>query len=143
MNFIAVFFLKIFGAIIGNALRPSYSFHQKSYVNLSNMDKVKQLETWRIKNGHRKGWLYYKCKEQDLLNEYYQLYPKQTNVIKNTTIADIDNTMFSFGKYRGILVKDVWNSDKHYIQWLFNNVNLDDYPNEEYVLEYLKNNNII
>ncbi len=59
---------------------------------------------------------------------------KSLNQVKDEGII-----RFSFGKYFGKPVEEIWHSDKGYIDWLRENVDLTRYPNEELMIEELLN----
>jgi len=44
----------------------------KKYIprKYSDEERYQFLENKRIRNGYKKGWLYYRCKEEGLLDEY-------------------------------------------------------------------------
>ena len=33
-----------------------------------------------------------------------------------------------FGKYRGLDITDIYESDQSYVEWIWDNMNLDSYP---------------
>ena len=47
------------------------------------------------------------------------------NILKEITIEDANNYRFSFGKYKGESIADVWDLDEGYIDWLVNNEKTD------------------
>ena len=49
---------------------------------------------------------------------------------------------FSFGKYKGEPVEKIWKSNKGYIDWLRENIDLTKYPNEEFAIENLVNSEV-
>ncbi len=123
--------------IIFQLLFPKKVYYKKNFKNLSSKDRVKQLEKRRQIKGYRKEWLYYRCKEEDLLKEYNSLYKSNTSKIKNKKFKNDSRIKFSFGKYRGKPIKEVWENDNHYARWVLNQEWLDDYPEIQYELENL------
>ncbi|GAA3622756.1 hypothetical protein [Flavivirga jejuensis] len=140
MRILLVFFFQIFGYLIRAIFRGSTPRKQynNSYKTLSDFDKVKFLERRRQYKGYKKAWLYYRCKEEGLLKIYNKLYKD----VEEKPQSNVETARFSFGKYKGQLVKEVWDNDKAYIDWLRENVEFDKYPNEEMALESLIENTI-
>lgn len=137
MNAFLIFCLKIFEYTLGflfYSLRGSKK-RRYNFTSLSNIDKVKYLEKRRQLKGYKQKWLYYRCRDEKILDAYYKLFPHE-KVITTNRYDDIE---FTFGKYKGKLVEYIWNSDKNYIEWLRDNVDLSRYPNEEYAIEQLLN----
>tara|TARA_R110002074_G_scaffold104070_1_gene224670 strand:+ start:8150 stop:8575 length:426 start_codon:yes stop_codon:yes gene_type:complete len=132
MKAIAIFFLNVFQNIIGMTFGWLFSpkTNQHSYRALSDIDKVKYLEKRRQYKGYKKQWLYYRCREEGLLETYYKLF--KTEFEKQDT-----GTRFSFGKYQGRFVEEVWKSDKKYIKWLSSQDWLDEYLNENDMIHEL------
>lgn len=85
--------------------------NRNSYKSLSDMDKVKFLEKRRQLKGYKKQWLYYRCREEGLLDAYHKLF-------KIETASKFEATKFSFGKYKGEFIEAIWESDTSYIKWL-------------------------
>jgi len=113
MKTIAIFFLNVIqntlGITFGWFLRSGTN--RNSYKSLSDKDKVKYLEKRRQYKGHKKQWLYYRCREEGLLDAYHKLF-------KTETACKFEATKFSFGKYQGEFIEAIWESDKGYIKWL-------------------------
>ncbi|WP_348718413.1 MULTISPECIES: exodeoxyribonuclease X C-terminal domain-containing protein [Tenacibaculum] len=68
--------------------------------------------------------------------------PKRENYSKRKRTISLPKDgiiRFSFGKYRGQPVKKIWNSNRQYIDWLRENVDMTKYPNEEFMIELLFN----
>lgn len=129
MKTLAIFFLNVIQNILGMTFgwlfRPKTK--RNSYKALSDVEKVKYLEKRRQYKGYKKQWLYYRCREEDLLETYRKLF--------KTEVEGQDlGTKFSFGKYRGEFVEDIWESDREYINWL---------SQQEWLVEYLDENDII
>ncbi|TGV03350.1 exodeoxyribonuclease X C-terminal domain-containing protein [Flavivirga rizhaonensis] len=129
MKVLAIFLLNVFQNIIGMTFgwlfRPKTK--RNSYLGLSDIDKVKYLEKRRQYKGYKKQWLYYRCREEGLLDAYRKLF-------KNELDQQDSGTKFSFGKYKGQFVEDVWESDREYINWL---------SRQEWLAEYLDENDMI
>mgnify|MGYP001450764768 CR=1 FL=1 len=88
---------------------------------------LKYLEKRRQYKGYKKQWLYYRCREEGLLETYYKLF--------DTEVEGQDSgTKFSFGKYRGEYVEAIWESDKEYINWL---------SQQEWLAQYLDESDMI
>ncbi|TWP24284.1 hypothetical protein ETU10_03300 [Apibacter muscae] len=65
---IVKFFLDFIRWILGiNHSNKKYKLRK-----YSNKERYQFLENKRIRNGYKKGWLYYRCKEEGLMNEYYK-----------------------------------------------------------------------
>lgn len=142
MGILVVFFFKIFEFILGAMFRSLFSrrTYRNNFRALSNMDKVKYLERIRQYKGYKKRWLYFRCKEKGLLKEYNHLFKiNETEQQETKTMIYKNGVEFSFGKYKGKAIKEVWKYDKSYIKWVYQNVNFDDYPFEEMVIEKLVN----
>jgi uncharacterized protein (DUF3820 family) len=126
---LAILFLNVLQNILGMAFgwlsRPKNK--RNSYKALSDVDKVKYLEKRRQYKGYKKQWLYYRCREKDLLETYHKLF-------KTDGKGQDSGTKFSFGKYRGGFVEDVWESDREYINWL---------SQQEWLAEYLDESDMI
>jgi uncharacterized protein (DUF3820 family) len=113
---------------LGWLLRSKTNRH--SYKVLSDIDKVKYLEKRRQYKAYDKGWLYHRCREKDLLEAYLKLFRADTK--KHDT-----GTKFSFGKYRGELIEEIWESDKNYIQWLSKQDWIAEYSDESDMIHEL------
>jgi hypothetical protein len=100
---------------------------RNSYKALSDAKKVKYLEKRRLYKGYKKQWLYYRCREEGLLEIYHKLF--KTEVERQDS-----GTKFSFGKYRGEFIEDIWGSDREYINWL---------SQQKWLTEYLEENDMI
>lgn len=141
MRILIIFFLNVFQNILGmtfGALFPRKKY-QSNYKALSKIDKVKYLERRRQYKGYKKKWLYYRCKEEGLLQEYNKLYKSDIKLLEDKREI-IDNTIkFSFGKYKGRPVEEIWKLDIGYIDWVRDNVDLSEYPDEEFAFEELFN----
>lgn len=129
MKSLAIFFLNVIqntlGMIFGWLFKPETK--RQTYKALSDDEKVKYLEKRRQYKGYKKKWLYHRCKEEGLLNAYNKLF--QSEIIEEDS-----GTKFSFGKYRGEFVEDIWESDREYINWL---------SQQEWLAEYLDENDMI
>lgn len=139
MRIAIVFIVKIFEFLMFRSLRTE-SFrksHSNNFAKLSNVDKVKILEQRRQAKGYRSQWLYYRCREEGLLNEYNALFKQ--NVESRSNGNEWKGVVFSFGKYKGQLVKNVWKKDKEYINWLDKQDWLCDYPDEGQEIFEIKN----
>ena len=101
--------------------------NRNSYKSLSDMDKVKHLEKRRQLKGYKKQWLYYRCREEGLLDAYHKLF-------KTEMASNFEATKFSFGKYKGEFVEAIWESDKVYIKWL---------SQQKWLAQYLDENDMI
>ena len=113
MRAIAIFFLNVLqntlGMTFGWLFKPKTK--RNSFKVLSDVEKVKYLEKRRQYKGYKKQWLYYRCREEGLLETYYKLF--------DTEVEGQDSgTKFSFGKYRGEYVEAIWEFDKEYVNWL-------------------------
>lgn len=139
MRILFVFFLKIFEFILGAIFRSMFprKTYKNSYRALSNMDKVKYLEKRRQYKGYHKGWLYYRCKDEGLLKEYNQLVKPNADTLLEKNYQRDTRTKFSFGKYRGKPIEEVWEGDKDYVKWVQRQEWLDEYPEIENVIEHL------
>ena len=71
--------------------------------------------------------MYYRCREEGLLEAHRKLF--ETKIDKQDS-----GTKFSFGKYRGEFVEDIWESDREYINWL---------SSQDWLAEYLDENDMI
>lgn len=98
---------------------------------------MKFLEKRRQLKGYRKQWLYYRCKEEGLLKEYNQLFKKDVDKLLSKSYKKDVRVKFSFGKYRGKPVEDVWYADRDYAKWVSRQEWINDYPEIEYTLETL------
>lgn len=100
------------------------------------MEMVKILERRRQKRGYKKHWLYYRCKEEGLLVEYYKLFPNRHSVKHmNQDFGYSEFLRFSFGKYQGKAIDEIWEKDRQYIEWLAEQ-DLSPYPEiGEYIRE--------
>lgn len=101
--------------------------NRNSYKSLSDMDKVKYLEKRRQFKGYKTQWLYYRCREEGLLDGYHKLF-------KTETASKFEATKFSFGKYKGEFIEAIWESDKGYIKWL---------SQQKWLAQYLDENDLI
>ena len=133
MRILMIFFLKTFGFFLGGIFRSLFprKAHRSNYSALSNVDKVKLLEKRRQYKGYRKEWLFYRCKEEGLLKEYNQLFTPEVRKLDEKSHNGNPIVKFSFGKYKGEPVNDVWNYDRGYIKWAYENADLSQYPYEE------------
>jgi len=113
MKTIAIFFLNVLQNILGMTFGLLFPRNTKrnSYKTLSDVEKVKYLEKRRQYKGYKKQWLYYRCREEGLVETYYRLF-------KTEAVEQDSGTKFSFGKYQGEFVEDIWESDREYISWL-------------------------
>ena len=129
MRAIAIFFLNVLQNILGMTFGLLFPRKTKrnSYKALSDVDKVKYLEKRRQCKGYKKQWLYYRCREEGLLEAYNELF--KTELEKQDS-----GTKFSFGKYRGEFVEDIWESDKEYVNWL---------SQQDWLAQYLDESDII
>jgi|SRR6056297_1416093 len=113
MKAIAIFFFNVLQNILG--ITFGWLFGAKpnrySYKTFSNLDKVKYLEKRREFKGYNEQWLYYRCREEGLLDAYHKLF-------KTETAYKFEATKFSFGKYKGEFIEAIWESDNAYIRWL-------------------------
>lgn len=109
--------------------------YRHNFASLSDTDKVNHLEKRRQLKGYKPKWLYYRCRDENILDAYYKLFP-QEKIVTTNKYKDIE---FTFGKYKGKLVEYIWNKDKNYIDWIRNNIDLSNYPNEEFAIEQLFN----
>ncbi|GMN08444.1 hypothetical protein MTsPCn5_38330 [Croceitalea sp. MTPC5] len=140
MNVILVFFLKIFEIVFGALFRTKskkrYYGSNRRPKNLSNVERVKFLERRRQHKGYKEKWLYYRCKEEDLLTFYYKLFPNRPTFKKGNENLDVNSPLqFTFGKYRGKTIDGIWEKDQQYIIWLSNQDWLSDYDEEyEYIM---------
>lgn len=139
MRTFLVFFLKILEYFIGWLFRSSSSNKKsrRNFNSFSNIEKVKFLEKRRQLKGYRKQWLYYRCKEEGLLKEYNQLFKKDVDKLLSKSYKKDVRVKFSFGKYRGKPVEDVWYADRDYAKWVSRQEWINDYPEIEYTLETL------
>jgi|SRR6056297_180078 len=132
MKNLAIFFLNIIqntlGMTFGWLLRPKTNQH--SYKTLSTIEKVKYLEKRRQFKGYKKKWLYYRCREEGLLDAYHKLFETER---PEREVA----TKFSFGKYKGEFVEAIWESDKTYIKWLSQQKWLAQYLDESDMIHEL------
>ncbi|MDY7396782.1 hypothetical protein UMM65_16155 [Aureibaculum sp. 2210JD6-5] len=129
MRALAIFFLNVFQNTLGMTFGLLFPRKAKrhSYKDLSDVEKVKYLEKRRQYKGYKKQWLYYRCREEGLMEAYHKLF--------KTEVKEQDyGTKFSFGKYRGEFVEDIWESDREYINWL---------SQQEWLAEYLDENDMI
>ncbi len=113
MKALIIFFLNVLQNIIGMTFVWLFKPKAKrnSFKAFSDIDKVKYLEKRRQYKGYKKKWLYYRCREEGLLETYHKLF-------KTEVVVQVSRTKFSFGKYRGEFVEDIWESDRKYIHWL-------------------------
>lgn len=132
MKAIAIFFLNVVQNILGMTFGWLFSSKtsRNSYRALSDIEKVKHLEKRRQNNGYKKKWLYYRCREEGLLDAYNKLF-------KSEITDESTSTKFSFGKYQGRFVEEVWKSDKKYIKWLSSQDWLDEYLDENDMIHEL------
>lgn len=137
MRIILVFFLQVTGWVLRSLFKDTSrrSHKRNNFSSLSNIGKVEHLEKRRVQNGYHKNWLYHRCRELGLLKEYNALY-KVDNTVKN--VPNVEFTKFSFGRYRGQLVKSIWEKDKGYIDFLINNVDSEQFPAEMFVIDQLR-----
>lgn len=129
MKTLIIFFLNFFQNILGMTFGLLFPRKTKrnSYKALSDVDKVKYLEKRRQYKGYKKQWLYYRCREEGLLETYHKLF--KTEIIEQDL-----GTKFSFGKYKDKFIEDVWESDREYINWL---------SQQEWLAEYLDESDMI
>lgn len=129
MRAIAIFFLNVIQNTLGIIFGGLFKTKAKriSYKALSDVDKVKYLEKRRQYKGYKKQWLYYRCREEGLLETYHKLF--KTEIIEQEL-----GTKFSFGKYQGKFVEDIWESDREYINWL---------SQQEWLAQYLDESDMI
>lgn len=145
MRILLIFFLNVIQNIIGltfGALFPRKKY-RNSYRTLSNMDKVKYLEKRRQLKGYRKKWLYHRCKEEGLLKEYNKLYNHNIESQKIESKTSDNIIRFTFGKYKGRPVEEILKLDKGYIDWVRENVDLSEYPDEEFAFEVIFNEGLL
>jgi len=116
---------------------PRKVVYKNNLGSLSNIDKVKHLEKRRQLKGYKKQWLYYRCKEKGLLNEYNQLIKPDTEKLLSKNYRQDNRIKFSFGKYRGKPVEEVWETDKDYAKWVSRQEWIYEYPEIESELEHL------
>lgn len=132
MNAIAIFFLNVvqntLGMTFGWLFKPKTK--RNSYKALPDIEKVKYLEKRRQYKGYKKQWLYYRCREESLLEVYNELF-------KSEVKEQDSGTKFSFGKYQGEFVEDIWESDRKYINWLSQQRLLDEYLDESDIIHEL------
>ncbi len=120
MNVVLLFFFKIiemvFGSLFRNNTRRKYYIPNRNYKNLSKTEQVKLLERVRQKKGYKKHWLYFRCKEESLLREYYKLFPDRHSIKQmNEDSGYTEFIRFSFGKYHDEPIDTIWAKDKQYI----------------------------
>tara|TARA_R110002049_G_scaffold107996_1_gene255957 strand:- start:2492 stop:2923 length:432 start_codon:yes stop_codon:yes gene_type:complete len=132
MRILAIFFLNVIQNILGIAIgwffKPKTKRH--SYKTLSDVEKVKYLEKRRQYKGYKKQWLYFRCREEGLLETYHKLF--------KTEVDEQDSGIkFSFGKYQGEFVEDIWESDREYINWLSRQKWLAQYLDESDIIHEL------
>ena len=120
----------IFGAIFRSLFPRRVKYHKFNYKGLSKIERVKHLEKRRQFKGYKKRWLYFRCKEENLLDVYNQLYCSAPKELDKRNILVDNRLCFSFGKYRDKPIEDIWNSDKSYIQWLAKQDWIFDYDDE-------------
>ena len=100
MKTIAIFFLNVIqntlGIIFGGLFKTKNK--RSSYKALSDVEKVKHLEKRRQYKGYKKQWLYYRCREEGLLDTYHKLF--KTEIIEQDL-----GIKFSFGKYYFSIIK--------------------------------------
>ena len=132
MKALAIFFLNVIqntlGMVFGWLFRSGTN--RNSYKSLSDKDKVKHLEKRRQLKGYKKTWLYYRCREEGLLDAYHKLF-------KTKIASKFEATKFSFGKYKGEFIEAIWESDKGYIKWLSQQKWLAQYLNENDMIHEL------
>ncbi|WP_149275625.1 exodeoxyribonuclease X C-terminal domain-containing protein [Pareuzebyella sediminis] len=132
MRALAIFFLNV----IQNTLGITFGWlfrsgtNRNSYKSLSDKDKVKYLEKRRQFKGYKKQWLYYRCREEGLLDAYHKLF-------KRETACKFEAAKFSFGKYKGEFIETIWESDKGYIKWLSQQKWLAQYLDESDMIHEL------
>ncbi len=124
----------VVGSLFRTKNQKKYYANKRSFKNLSKVDRVKLLEQRRQKKRYEKKWLYHKCKEENLLNEYFLLYPQTTDASYKNKSTEIKTVLFSFGKYRGESIEQVWKKDKQYIEWLSNQDWILDYEIESFTI---------
>ncbi|WP_282161070.1 hypothetical protein [Ulvibacterium marinum] len=124
----------VFGALFRSNTKKRCYDSNRSPKNLSIIDRVKYLEQRGQRKGYKEKWLYHRCKEENLLNEYFLLYPQATNPSNKNKTTKIDTVLFSFGKYRGESIEEVWKKDKQYIEWLSNQDWILDYEIESFTI---------
>lgn len=139
MRIFMIFFLKMFEYTLGVILRSVFprKTYRNNFASLPNINKVKYLEKRRQYKGYRKEWLYYRCKEEGLLKEYNQLFKPNAEKLLKTSYQSDNRVKFSFGKYRGKPIEEVWDSDRNYVKWVQRQEWLDEYPEIESEIEYL------
>ena len=137
MNVLTVFFVQMLELFLGALFwKGSSARSKKRHVHkvLSNRDKVIFLEQKRVSRGYKKAWLYHRCKEQGLLEEYNRLFKTEELQEKEPPLV----TRFGFGKYKGEPVEEIWNRDRAYINWLLDNAVLEQHPAEEFAIDHLR-----
>ena len=129
MKALTIFCLNVIQNTLGMAFGWLFrsGTNRNSYKSLSDMDKVKHLEKRRQFKGYKKQWLYYRCREEGLLDAYHKLY-------KLKPVEKTHATKFSFGKYKGEIIEVIWESDKAYIRWL---------SQQKWLAQYLDENDLI
>ena len=132
MKTIAIFFLNVFQNIIGMTFGWLFKPKTKrnSYKALSDVEKVKYLEKRRQYKGYKQQWLYYRCREEGFLETYHKLF-------KTEVEGQDAGTKFSFGKYQGEFVEDIFESDREYINWLSRQKWLAQYLDESDMIHEL------
>lgn len=117
----------VFGSLFRNNTKNRYYSNK----NLSKTEQVKLLERRRQKKGYKKHWLYFRCMEENLLREYYKLFPDRHSIKQmNEDFGYTEFIRFSFGKYHGETIDAIWEKDKQYITWLSNQDWLSEYQEE-------------
>ncbi len=146
MRILIIFFLQIFQMIFGAMLHSLFprwvKYYRSNLNNLSKIDRVEHLEKRRQYKGYKKQWLYYRCKEEDLLDEYYKLFPDGQSIDQVNKATSYGKFMrFSFGKYSGETIDTIWKKDRQYIEWLSNQDWLSEYQEEsEYIMDLIDPN---
>jgi hypothetical protein len=118
------FFLNFFELPLGAMFRSLFprKTYRNNYRALSDIDKVKYLEKRRQYKGYKKKWLYYRRREEGLLEMYNKLFKPELKKLEkgNYEGEGVDGTKFSFGKCNSKFVEDIWESARGYLEWLSN-----------------------
>jgi len=134
MRILLVFIFKLFELLLSSNSNKKRSYN---YQSLSKREKVLALEKRRQQKGYKKQWLYYRCKEEGLLNEYNKLFKPNVDKMINKDFSNDNRVKLPFGKYKGKPVDEIWKSDRAYLKYIINQGWLDDYRDVETYVEEL------
>lgn len=91
---------------------------------------IEHRNDWEIRFGKYKGKTFYECliDGTDEMLRYWAWYYNNNGkdqavirFIEDFILCIFQNTKLGFGKYKELLLKEVWQKDKSYCEWLSHN----------------------